>query len=115
LTYGQPASLSAEAITGLLRGELGFDGVVVADYLGMGAVTSLTDQPTAAVWSLIAGTDLLIVGDDESAAASAGMARSVTLAIETALDEGSLSVTRLNEAVARSFALRQIDPCRLAL
>ncbi len=115
LTYGQPASLSAEAITGLLRGELGFDGVVVADYLGMGAVTSLTDQPTAAVWSLIAGTDLLIVGDDESATASAGMARSVTLAIETALDEGSLSVTRLNEAVARSFALRQIDPCRLAL
>ncbi|MDE0927573.1 MAG: hypothetical protein OSA06_02255 [Acidimicrobiales bacterium] len=115
LTYGQPASLSVEAITGLLRGEIGFDGVVVADYLGMAAVTSLTDQPTAAVWSLIAGADLLIVGDDQSAAASVVMVRSVALAIETALDEGSLSVTRLNEAVGRVFVLRQSDPCQVLL
>jgi beta-N-acetylhexosaminidase len=104
-----------EAITGLLRGEIGFDGVVVADYLGMAAVTSLTDQPTAAVWSLIAGADLLIVGDDQSAAASVVMVRSVALAIETALDEGSLSVTRLNEAVGRVFVLRQSDPCQVLL
>ncbi|HAQ24347.1 MAG TPA: hypothetical protein DCR10_12430, partial [Acidimicrobiaceae bacterium] len=47
LTEGVPASLSAAAVTGLLRGEMGFDGVVVTDDLSMGAVAQLVDVPTA--------------------------------------------------------------------
>ena len=41
LTDGVPASLSAAAVTGILRGEMGFDGVVVTDDLSMGAVAQL--------------------------------------------------------------------------
>jgi len=113
LTYGDPASLSKAAVDGLLRNDLGFSGVVIADYLGMGAVTASTPQPEAAAAALVAGADLLIVGDDESPAASAAMVAMVALAIETALDEGSLAVDRLNEAVGRGLALRGIDPCMI--
>jgi beta-N-acetylhexosaminidase len=45
----------------LLRGELGFKGVVVSDDIGMHAVSRLFDDPTAAVRLLLAGTDMMVV------------------------------------------------------
>jgi len=107
LTDGVPASLSAAAVTGLLRGELGFDGVVVTDDLSMGAVAQLVDVPTAARLALIAGADLLMVG---------GLANVVPAAwgLVAALDDRTLDAAWLDEAVERVLALRDVDPCALA-
>jgi len=106
LTDGVPASLSAAAVTGLLRGELGFDGVVVTDDLSMGAVAQLVDVPTAARLALIAGADLLTVG---------GLANVVPAAwgLVAALDDRTLDGAWLDEAVGRVLALRGVDPCAL--
>ena len=60
-----PASLSAAAQTGLLRGELGFDGVIVSDALEMRAVSAPYGIPEAAVMAVAAGTDLLCFGRDQ--------------------------------------------------
>jgi beta-N-acetylhexosaminidase len=57
---GRPASLSPEAI-GLLRGELGFDGVVVTDDLAMAGASGDAPPARAAVEAAEAGADLLIV------------------------------------------------------
>ena len=64
LTGDLPASVSPAAITGLLRGELGFDGVVISDALEMRATRDRFGIPGAAVLAVAAGTDLLCLGRD---------------------------------------------------
>jgi len=56
-----PVTLSRKFGQEILRGELGFNGVVVSDDIGMHAVSRLFDDPTAAVRLLLAGTDLMMV------------------------------------------------------
>ena len=106
LTDGVPASLSAAAVTGILRDELGFDGVVLTDDLAMGAVAQMIDVPTAARLALIAGADLLIVGPHENVVPAAW-------SLMAALDDGSLDERWLDEAVERVLAMRGVDPCTL--
>jgi beta-N-acetylhexosaminidase len=57
----EPVTLSRTFGQELLRGELGFNGVVVSDDIGMHAVSRMFDDPTAAVRLLLAGTDLMMV------------------------------------------------------
>ncbi|MGH2929442.1 MAG: glycoside hydrolase family 3 N-terminal domain-containing protein, partial [Solirubrobacteraceae bacterium] len=64
LTGSLPATLSPTAITGLLRGELGFSGVVICDALEMKAASAAFGIPEAAVLAVIAGVDLLCLGRD---------------------------------------------------
>ncbi len=58
---GTPATLSPAAIDGLLRGELGFDSVVVSDDLEMDAILKHQSAGEAAVAALRAGVDLLLI------------------------------------------------------
>jgi beta-N-acetylhexosaminidase len=64
LDPGVPATMSAVAVDGLLRGELGFDGVVISDDLEMAAIADLPaidgDLGEAAVRSVLAGVDLVL-------------------------------------------------------
>ncbi len=57
----EPVTLSRTFGQDILRGELGFNGVVVSDDIGMRAVSRMFDDPTAAVRLLLAGTDLMMV------------------------------------------------------
>ena len=102
LTGDLPASLSAAAITGLLRGELGFDGVIVSDALEMRAVAGPYGIAQAAVLAVAAGTDLLCFGRDHS--------EPTYLAVKDALIEavraGQIPASRLEESSGRVHALR---------
>jgi beta-N-acetylhexosaminidase len=103
----RPASVSPEVITGVLRGELGFDGVVVTDSL---SARSLTDAgysvPEAAVAALNAGADLVLyaTGPESDAVTTRTIA-----AIAKAVDR-----SRLEEAVGRVLALKGVDLCAAA-
>ncbi|HEY3902571.1 MAG TPA: glycoside hydrolase family 3 N-terminal domain-containing protein [Streptosporangiaceae bacterium] len=102
LTGDLPASLSAAAITGLLRGELGFGGVIVSDALEMRAVAGPYGLAQAAVLAVAAGTDLLCFGRDQS--------EPTYLAVKDALIEavrsGQIPASRLEESAGRVHALR---------
>ena len=102
LTGDMPASLSPAAVTGLLRGELGFDGVVISDGLEMKAASGVYGIPEASVLAVIAGVDLLCLGRDTDEA----MYHAVRLAIAEAVTSGRLPGARLEEAAARVNALR---------
>jgi beta-N-acetylhexosaminidase len=102
LTGELPATLSPAAITGLLRGELGFDGVVICDALEMKAASAAFGIPEAAVLTVIAGTDLLCLGRDTDEA----MYHAVRSALAEAVTSGRLSAQRLEEAAARVAGLR---------
>jgi beta-N-acetylhexosaminidase len=57
----RPASLSPAMINGLLRGEMGFDGLVMTDDLDMGAILNTTSFDDMLALGLAAGNDLLMI------------------------------------------------------
>jgi beta-N-acetylhexosaminidase len=98
----EPASQSAEVVAGLLVDELGFDGLILSDALGMAAVGTST-QGDALVGFLRAGGDLGIVGPGGSVEGR----RSV----RAALDDGTLTEERLNDAAMAVLDTKGVDPC----
>jgi beta-N-acetylhexosaminidase len=91
------ASLSKKVITGKLRGELGFEGIILADDFSMAAVASRGLAPgEAAVAALNAGADMIMAWPPTILGVHA--------AILKALEEGRLSRERLREAAARIIA-----------
>ena len=102
LTGSLPATLSPAAVTGLLRGELGFTGVVICDALEMKAASAVFGIPEAAVLAVIAGVDLLCLGRDTDEA----MYHAVRAAIADAVASGRLAGGRLEEASSRVASLR---------
>jgi beta-N-acetylhexosaminidase len=102
VTGALPASLSPAAITGLLRGELGFGGVVICDALEMKAASAAHGIPEAAVLAMIAGVDLLCLGRDTDEA----MYHAIRAALADAVESGRLSGARLEEAATRVAGLR---------
>ncbi|WP_108661479.1 glycoside hydrolase family 3 protein [Acuticoccus kandeliae] len=55
-----PATLSPDIIEGLLRGTLGYDGVVISDDMEMGSITDLGDPVEIAARAILAGNDILV-------------------------------------------------------
>ncbi|MGH3155348.1 MAG: glycoside hydrolase family 3 protein, partial [Streptosporangiaceae bacterium] len=102
LTGALPATLSAAALTGLLRGELGFTGVIITDALEMRAVSDPYGVPESAVRALAAGADLLCLGRDQDEE----MYLAVRAAIAAAVADGRLPAERLDEAGRRVTELR---------
>lgn len=99
-----PATLSAPVITGILREELGYDGVVITDDMNMGAITAQYGFEQAAVLAVQAGADVLAYGNnlvyDPDVAA-----RAIT-ALLAAVARGELSEERIDESYRRVLALK---------
>lgn len=99
-----PATLSRAAVTGLLRDELGFDGVVMTDGLDMDAMRRTVGHAEAGVLAIAAGVDALCVGGDST---EADVVEAMADAIVGAVVSGRLPATRLAAAAARVGALRR--------
>jgi beta-glucosidase len=88
----QPATLSAAVLTGLLRHDLGFEGLVVTDALVMEAITAHHGAGEAAVLALEAGADLVLMPADADAAMTG---------IRAAVEQGRLGRERLEASAER--------------
>jgi beta-N-acetylhexosaminidase len=102
LTGDLPATLSPAAVTGLLRGGLGFTGTVICDALEMKAASAAFGIPEAAVLAVIAGVDLLCLGRDTDEE----MYHAIRAALADAVTSGRLAGSRLEEAADQVAALR---------
>ena len=102
LTGDLPATLSPAALTGLLRGELGFTGLIISDALEMRAVSEAYGIPEAAVRAMEAGTDLLCLGRDTGEDGYLA----VRQALSEAVSSGRLPAGRLEEAERNVAQLR---------
>ncbi len=87
-----PATLSYKILTGLLRDELTFKGLVVTDAMEMAGITAPYDPGTAAVLAVKAGPHLILKTPDLDTAAHA---------IKEAVDRGEIRESRLNASVER--------------
>ncbi|GIT79978.1 sugar hydrolase [Leifsonia sp. LS1] len=101
LDAAQPATFSTPVVDGLLRGELGFDGVVVTDALDMHGASGERGIPEAAVLALAAGCDLLCLGTENTDEQLAAIERAVAAAI----GQGRLSADRVAQAAGRVLRL----------
>ena len=63
-----PATLSRQVMTGLLRGRLGFEGLIFTDAMDMNAIDRLFGREEAAVRAVLAGVDVLLMPPDPEAA-----------------------------------------------
>ena len=97
LDSDHPATMSRVVLNDLLRGELGFSGVVVSDALDMAGASGSLGMAGAAVAALQAGCDLLCLGTENSDDQLAEIERAVSGAVA----EGVLASTRVSEAVSR--------------
>ena len=91
-----PASLSYELTTGILRGELGFEGLIVTDGLSMKGITQKYGMDEACVMAIQAGADILLATTDSYEAAV-----SMINAVMDAVKRGVISEERLDESLQR--------------
>ncbi|MDE7228980.1 MAG: glycoside hydrolase family 3 protein [Oscillospiraceae bacterium] len=95
---GLPADLSYKAVTEMLRGELGFDGIAITDAHRMNTISGVYNSGTAAVMSINAGIDMILSPMDLDAAVEG---------VYNAVLSGKISEERINESVTRILELKQ--------
>ncbi|MGI6145259.1 MAG: beta-N-acetylhexosaminidase [Clostridia bacterium] len=96
-----PATLSPAVITTLLRKEMQFDGVVITDDLTMGAIADNYDLGEAAVKSINAGSDIILVCHEYA------HEENVLKTLQKAAANGDIAEERINESVYRILKLKQ--------
>ena len=95
-----PSSLSEKTVTGVLRDELKYDGVIISGPLNDAAITAYYTSGDSAVMALKAGCDVICCPSDPKAAADG---------IVQAVGSGVVSEERINDALIRLYRIRYAD------
>lgn len=95
---GLPATLASPVLTGLLRQELGFRGIIFTDAMDMSAVDRRFPRGEATVRAVEAGADVILMPPDVPAALNA---------LVGAVGSGRISEERLDRSVLRVLALKE--------
>ena len=92
-----PATLSREIVQGILRDELGFEGIVITDAMNMGAIVNHYGCGEAAVLFLQAGGDMILMPQNFEEARQG---------VLDAIERGELTQERINESLRRIFRVK---------
>lgn len=96
-----PSTLSPKIINGLLRGEMGYDGVIVTDSMEMKGIAANWSVPEASVLAIEAGVDLILIPH------TLETMRESREAILKAVRDGRISEERIDESVERITAMKR--------
>ena len=98
---GLPATLSKKVLTGLLREELGFEGLIITDCMEMSAIVNTFGTVEGSIKTLEAGSDTVLVSH------SYKKQRKSIEAVISAVEKGRISEERINNSVKRILKLKQ--------
>ena len=101
----RPATLSRPIVTDLLRGELGFDGVILSDDMQMGAIVEEYSLETAALEAIKAGVDVILIANQNTY--DLDHVRRIKAAIIAAVERGEISRERIDQSVERILTLKE--------
>ncbi len=105
-----PASISPAVITGVLRQQMGFQGLVITDSLSAVSLSSIGySVPRATVAALEAGADMVLFNAD--AGGTAALTDATVAAVVDAVNTGALSRAALEAAVGRILAAKSVNLC----
>lgn len=96
----EPCVFSGRVITDILRGELGFEGVIISDALDMAAISDYNGSEEAAIMALKAGCDMLYRPEDFEKAYNG---------VLQAVQDGTISEERINDALRRIYRIKYAD------
>jgi beta-N-acetylhexosaminidase len=104
----RPATLSPVILGDVLRGELGFDGLVLSDSMNMQSIRRTYDPVAAAVAAITAGVDLVMLAEEHYDHDAGYLARQVALieGVTAAVRERRLPEVRVDEAVGRVLRVK---------
>ncbi len=102
---GLPASLSRRTVRDVLRGVLGFSGVVISDDLEMGAISARYALEESAVKAIKAGNDIIMLSNQNAPAPD--LADRIIAAVKKAVEQGEIDRAQLQESYDRILALKQ--------
>lgn len=100
LDPGKPATMSEKILTGILRRELGFRGIIITDDLEMAAITKNYVLAEAALEAVRAGADMLLICHSSAAR------EQVLSRLQAAVQDGELPVVRIDDSVERIIRLK---------
>lgn len=106
----RPATLSPVILGDVLRGQLGFEGVIVSDSMNMQAMKRHYDPADAVIQGFNAGVDLMMLAEehyDHDASQYLDNQRALIRAVIQAVEDGIITETRVNDAVERILHLKQ--------
>ncbi|MFP7477440.1 glycoside hydrolase family 3 protein [Terribacillus saccharophilus] len=111
-----PATLSKKVLTGLLREEMGFEGVIVTDALNMKAISDNFGQEEAVVLALKSGVDIALMPAQVNSLDMEKNLASVYNAVLEAIESGELPMEQVNASVERILKLKEkrgiLDPAK---
>lgn len=93
----EPASVSSLVMKEMLRTEMGFEGIILTDAMNMKAITDLYDAGEAAVKSIKAGVDIVVMPDELGKAFKA---------VKKAVEDGKISEKTIDDSVERIIQLK---------
>lgn len=93
-----PASLSEKMITEILRGQLGYQGIVITDAMDMAAITDYYTADQAAVMAIQAGADMILMPEDFETAYNG---------VLDAINNGAITEERINESLRRIYRVKK--------
>ncbi len=107
---GLPATLSRKAVTGLLRDQVGYNGVAITDDMEMGAIRKNFGFQEAIIKAVNAGNDILLYSN--TAKYSTGLGPKIHGIIKKAVDAGKIHRDRIVEAYFRVQTMKKLLPGR---
>ena len=101
-----PATLSNDIITGLLKTGMGFEGIVTTDAMNMAGIANYWDMTQAAILAIQAGVDMICMPTSLSSNSSLNSLNTIISGIETAVNNGTLPLSRINDGVTRILTVK---------
>ena len=102
-----PATLSKRFLTDILRDELGFKGVLITDSMQMQAISSHVGSEQATILAINAGVDILLMCTSLHSLKDEAKPRAIIDNIVAAVEDGRISMERINESTLRVLKLKK--------
>lgn len=102
-----PATLSKTIITDILRGDMGYNGVVITDAMEMDAIAKHFDKYDAAKMAIDAGVDIMLIPVDTTTKAGFEEMDNYISTLADKADSGEISIEKINAAVKRILTLKE--------
>lgn len=102
-----PATMSDDILTGLLKENMGFKGIIVTDAMNMAGITDQWDQVQSVVIAIQAGADMICMPCRLSCKSDVTKLDTIINGVITAVSDGSIPMSRINDAVTRILTVKE--------
>ena len=102
-----PATMSDDILTGLLKGDMGFEGIIVTDAMNMAGISAKWDQVQSCVIAIQAGVDLICMPCQLYCEADLANLDAIINGIIAAVEDGTIPMERIDDAVTRILTVKE--------